>query len=642
MTREFWLLGLIPLFPLIGVVFNLFVGRESGRRVVNLVAPLAIALAFLVSAASLATLLAMPAGSALTLHLWRWIVAGPFHADIAFRFDALTAIMTLVVTGVGTLIHIYSVGYMAHDEDFARFFTYMNLFTFSMLILVLADNMVLMFVGWEGVGLCSYLLIAFWYTNPEYAYNGRKAFIANRVGDAGFLLGIFTIVAALARGNVWTLTFEGMSHHTDLLQPYALAAAVMLFVGATGKSAQIPLYVWLPDAMVGPTPVSALIHAATMVTAGVYMVTRLGFLYAQAPAALLLVAVIGAVTAFFAATVALVQTDIKRVLAYSTISQIGYMMLGAGVGAFTAGIFHLMTHAFFKALLFLCSGAVIHALDGEQQMTRMGGLRHKLPITWITMLIAALAISGIPPFAGYFSKDQILEATFASGHWTLWLIGVITAGLTSFYIFRLIILTFHGESRVDPDQAAHLHEAPPVMTIPLIILAFLSIFGGWVGMPNGLLWGEAFSRFLNQAVIHPSAAEAMQAPGLSISLIMIAVPIIGIAVAIIFYSRLPGLADLVAYRARFVDSLLVHKYYIDELYDALISRPLFWISTNLLHRAVDVGLIDGIVNGAGITVAESGEELRQTATGNVQHYALVYLFGALGVAAYYVYRVFSR
>ncbi|HZP45383.1 MAG TPA: NADH-quinone oxidoreductase subunit L [Candidatus Binataceae bacterium] len=640
MTQQFWPLGLIPLLPLGGVLFALFGGRRGGRRAVNVVAPGVVGLAFAVSVWSLARLVSLPAGGALRFAAWRWIAAGPFHVEMALRFDALTAIMCLVVTGVGALIHVYSVGYMGHDEDYARFFTYMNLFTASMLILVLADNLVVMFVGWEGVGLCSYLLIAFWYTNPEYAYNGRKAFIVNRVGDAGFLLGIFTIVYALARGGVWTVTFAGMSHQAALLQPYATAAALLLFLGATGKSAQIPLYVWLPDAMVGPTPVSALIHAATMVTAGVYMVTRLGFLFTLAPAALTVVAVVGAVTAFFAATIAMVQTDIKRVLAYSTISQIGYMMLGAGVGAFSAGIFHLMTHAFFKALLFLCAGAIIHELDGEQEMGRMGGLRGSMPITWLTMLTAALAISGIPPFAGYFSKDQILEATFASGHPTLWLIGVITAGLTAFYIFRLIILTFYGESRVEPSKAAHLHDAPAVMTVPLIVLALLSVGGGWVGLPRGFLWGEAFNRFLAPVVIPPGAELAT--PGSGLALVMIAIPIVGVAAAVVCYAQMPGLPVLVAYKARLLDSLLRHKYYVDELYNAVIARPLFWVAAYVLHRGVDGAVIDGLVNGTGLTLLEGGEELRRTESGNVQHYALLYLCGALGIGAYYLYRVVIR
>src|SRR6266851_3028615 len=528
MTVEFPALTLILIFPALGVLFNLFLGQRSGRGAVNVVGPGVMFASFAVATLAFFRLLAMPAGSALTAHMWGWIEAGRFHAEFGLRLDALSGVMVMIVTGVGALIHLYSVGYMAHDEDYARFFTYMNLFALSMLILILADNLLMMFVGWEGVGLCSYLLIAFWYTNPQYAYNGRKAFVVNRIGDAGFLLGIFTIVATLGAHGIWTLDFTALRSNAPLLGAAASAAGVLLFIGATGKSAQIPLYVWLPDAMVGPTPVSALIHAATMVTAGVYMIARLNFLYLLAPAAMEVVATVGALTAFFAATIAIVQSDIKRVLAYSTISQIGYMMLGVGTGAFATGIFHLMTHAFFKGLLFLCAGSVIHALDGEQDMSRMGGLRNQLPTTWFTMLIAALAISGVPPFAGFFSKDLILEATYRSGYHGLWLLGLLTAGFTSFYMFRLIFLTFHGDSRSTTERADNVHESPPVMTIPLIVLAVFSIIGGWVELPEGMLWGGAFSRCLAPVAAGPATGlmarpAAMVGSNLSPSLVLSAV-----------------------------------------------------------------------------------------------------------------------
>jgi len=638
MTREFPALGAILLSPALGVIYNLFFGRRASRGAVNWFAPGTIILAFAFSLWAFTTLCTLPAGSALTFHLSSWIAAGPFHVDLALRFDALTAVMALVITGVGALIHVYSVGYMAHDADYARYFAYLNLFTFAMLVLVLADNLLLMFVGWEGVGLCSYLLIAFWYDNPEYAYNGRKAFIVNRIGDAGFLLGIFTIVAALAAHGVWTLTFTGLRDHADLLQPVALVAGLLLFLGATGKSAQIPLYVWLPDAMVGPTPVSALIHAATMVTAGVYMIARLGFLYMLAPDALMVVAVIGGVTAFFAATIAIVQTDIKRVLAYSTISQIGYMMLAVGVGAFATGIFHLMTHAFFKALLFLCAGSVMHALEGEQDMSRMGGLRHQLPTTWLTMLVAALAISGVPPLAGFFSKDLILEAAYRSGYHGLWLLALLTAGLTSFYMFRLIFLTFYGDSRSTTERSNQIHESPPIMTTPLLILAAFSIVAGWVGLPEGLVWGDAFARFLDPVVGHLQFAGA-EAPELALSAIATIVALAGIVVAWIFYLRLPGLPMLLAFRLRGLYTMLSRKYYVDEIYNTLISAPLFWLSANVLHRGVDVALIDGLVDGTGLTIEGSGEGFRQAETGNVQHYAFIYMVGAIAIVAYYIYWV---
>jgi len=642
MLREFPALGLILLFPLIGVVFNIFLGRRAGRTVVNTVAPGLIFLAFGVSLWAFVSILLMPPGAALTLTLWSWIEAGSFQVNIALRFDALTAVMTLVVTGVGALIHLYSVGYMAEDDDYARFFAYMNLFALSMLTLVLADNLLLMFVGWEGVGLCSYLLIAFWYDNSEFAYNGRKAFIVNRIGDAGFVLGILTLISTLAAHGVWGLTFTGMAAHQTLLRPVATLAALLLFLGATGKSAQIPLYVWLPDAMVGPTPVSALIHAATMVTAGVYMVVRMNFLYILAPQAMMVVAVVGAVTSFFAATIAIVQPDIKRVLAYSTISQIGYMMLGVGVGAFAAGIFHLMTHAFFKSLLFLCAGSVIHALHGEQDMNRMGGLRHRMPITWLTMLIAGLAISGIPPFAGFFSKDLILSYANSSGQTWLWAAGVVTVGLTALYMFRLLFLTFHGSPRIDESKAEHLHESRPVMAVVLVVLAILSTVGGWIGLPDGILWGNAFTRFL--APIAPTLAPlqggatggaAVSPPVASAFTLVFA--LIGIVTAWIFYLQNPGLPARLAESLRGLYRMLLDKYYIDEIYNLFISRPLLWISQFVLFRGIDAGVIDGLVDGTGLGVEGSAEGLRRIETGNVRHYALVYFLGALAIAAYYVY-----
>ena len=641
-TREFPGLGLILLFPLIGVLFNIFFARRAGRAVVNLVAPGLIFLSFAVSLWALAALLKMPRGAALTLNLWPWIEAGNFRVDVALHFDALTAVMALVVTGVGALIHLYSDGYMAEDVDYGRFFAYMNLFAFSMLTLVLADNLLMMFVGWEGVGLCSYLLIAFWYDNPEFAYNGRKAFIANRIGDAGFILGILTVVWALGSHGVWTLTFTGMAKHQDILRPAATLAGLLLFLGATGKSAQIPLYVWLPDAMVGPTPVSALIHAATMVTAGVYMIARLNFLYLLAPPAMTVIAVVGAVTSFFAATIAIVQPDIKRVLAYSTISQIGYMMLGVGVGAFSAGIFHLMTHAFFKSLLFLCSGSVIHALGGEQDMNRMGGLRHQMPITWLTMLIAGLAISGIPPFAGFFSKDLILANTYSSGEVWLWALGVITVALTAFYMFRLLFMTFCGASRVEPAKVHHLHESLPVMVMPLIVLAIFSTIGGWVGLPGGLLWGDAFGRFLAPIAptITPAQGNAAAGGGLTAtaaSAIALSLALTGIVVAWLFYLYDPELPKRWADSLRALYRLLLRKYYVDEIYNMFIGRPLFWASQFVLFRGVDRGVIDGIVDGTGLGFEGSGEGLRRIETGNVQHYAFVYLLGVLAIAAYYVY-----
>ncbi len=638
MTTEFPALALILLFPALGVLFNVFFGARAGRARVNLAGPGAVFGAFVFAAWAFIRLMAMPPGSALTFTLWRWIAAGSFHVDLGLRIDALSGVMVMIVTGVGALIHLYSVGYMAHDEDYARFFAYMNLFMLAMLTLVLADNLVMMFVGWEGVGLCSYLLISFWYTNPQYAYNGRKAFVVNRIGDAGFILGMFTLVAALSQHGVWTLSFTDLRAHAGDIGPaIATAAGLLLFLGATGKSAQIPLYVWLPDAMVGPTPVSALIHAATMVTAGVYMIARLGFIFSLGPAALDTVATIGAVTSLFAATIAIVQPDIKKVLAYSTISQLGYMFLGVGVGAFASGIFHLMTHAFFKALLFLCAGSVIHAMGGEQDMNKMGALRHKLPITYATMLIATLAITAVPGFSGYFSKDLILEAAFTSGHTWLWLIGVITAAFTALYMFRLIFMTFFGQSRVEPDREHHLHESPPVMTAPLMILATLAVIGGWVGLPNGMLWGDAFARFL--APVVGEFKPHVEASGALLSIAATGASAIGIAIAYILYMQSPALPGRIAEQTAAIYRLLLDKYYIDEGYDLLISRPLFFISRYALGRVIDSYAIDGLVDGAGMTVEAGGGLARRTETGNVQHYAFVYLLGAIAIVAYYLYRV---
>ncbi len=638
MAVDFFPLGLILLLPAVGVVFNLFLGARIGRSAVNLVGPGVVFAAFAIALTSFVKLLGMPAGSSLNFTLWPWIHAGKFAVDVSLRLDPLSGVMVLIVSGVGALIHMYSCGYMAHDEDYARFFTYMNLFTFSMLLLVLADNLLLMFVGWEGVGLCSYLLISFWYTNQEYAYNGRKAFIVNRVGDAGFILGLLTLFSALSAHGVWTLNFAEMRSHIGLVAPaIATAAGLLLLLGATGKSAQLPLYVWLPDAMVGPTPVSALIHAATMVTAGVYMVARMSFLYELTPAAMDTVATIGAVTALFAATIALVQPDIKRVLAYSTISQLGYMFLGVGVGAFSAGIFHLMTHAFFKALLFLGAGSVIHALGGEQDMNKMGALRTKLPITYVTMLAATLAITAMPGFSGFFSKDAILGAAFTSGHTGLWLIGVITAGLTGFYMFRWFFMTFHGSSRVDPERLHHLHESPPVMTIPLIVLAVLSVIGGWIGLPETMLWGNAFARFLT-----PSVGEfkpVLEFSEAALTVVSVVVSLIGIAIAYVMYIRQPELPGKLAAQAGALYQFFLDKCYVDQLYDWIITRPLFFLSRYVLWRGVDSYGIDGLADGAGLTVETGSGLARRSETGNVQHYAFVYLLGAIGIAAYYIYRM---
>jgi NADH-quinone oxidoreductase subunit L len=636
MVVEFPALKFILLLPALGVVFNLFLGSRAGRAAVNAVSVAVVAGAFLLALWAFDKLLMLPAGSALKATLWSWIYAGPMEIDLGLRFDVLAAVMTLVVSGVGAIIHLYSCGYMSEDPDYARFFAYMNLFTLSMLVLVLASSLLAMFIGWEGVGLCSYLLIAFWYDNAQFAYNGRKAFVVNRVGDAGFLLGIFALGASFALGGVWTLDFASMRAHMDLVRPtVATIAGLLLFVGATGKSAQIPLYVWLPDAMVGPTPVSALIHAATMVTAGVYMVARLNFLYQATPAVMELVAAVGALTAFFASTIALAQSDIKRVLAYSTISQIGYMFLGAGVGAFAGAVFHIITHAFFKALLFLGAGSVMHALGGEQDMTHMGGLRKKLPITHVTMLVGTLAISAIPGFSGFFSKDEILKAAYVSGHYELWGLGVVTAGLTALYMFRLFFLTFYGRSRISAERLPRLHESPAIMTLPLIILALLSLGGGWIGLPAGFLWGDQIGELLRPVLGQIKGAAASET--LVLSTIATAAALLGLVLAFVFYVAAPSLPARVAAWSGAIYRMLREKYYVDELYDLVITRPLFFLSTVAFGRVVDSYAIDGLVNGAGAAARDSGDVIRRVETGNVQHYALTYLCGALAVLAYCLY-----
>src|SRR5258708_5564044 len=551
--------------------------------------------------------------------------------------------MVLVVKGVGWLIHIYATGYMADEGGYYRFFSYLNLFMFFMLILVLAANYVLLFVGWEGVGLSSYLLIGFYFLKKSASDAGKKAFIVNRIGDFGFMLGMFLLfktfgtldfVQLFAKADAWPA--ETMGH----LGTFTIAC-LLLFMGACGKSAQLPLYVWLPDAMEGPTPVSALIHAATMVTAGVYVVARSHILFAHSETAMLAVAMVGCATAFFAATIGLVQTDIKRVLAYSTVSQLGYMFLACGVGAFSAGIFHLMTHAFFKALLFLAAGSVIHAMGGEQDMNRMGGLRKKIKWTFATMLTATMAIAGIPPLAGFFSKDAILFSAFqnSGGQHLLYLFGLLTALLTSFYMFRLIFLTFHGKPRYD-EHHVHVHESPWNMLVPLAVLAVLSIIGGWLAAPA--LWGgpDYFANFLAPVFGSPAGPEAVSegavgAHQLELVLAGVAVgaALIGLVVAYWLYLKRPGKADRLAHSLKPAYATLLNKYYVDELYAAVVVRPLLWISTNVLWKAADVAGIDGAVNGIAEGATAIGDGLRHAQSGNTRSYAVWVVVGAIVIIA---------
>ena len=621
-------LPLIPLLPLIGFLINGLLGRRMPKALVSFVA------------------LAAPLGSFLiVLHaawmFWSgsiafpvieqdaptWISVGTLHIDFGFVLDQLSLLMLLVITGVGFLIHIYSVGYMAHDKSFWRFFSYLNLFLFFMTILVLAGNALLMFIGWEGVGLASYLLIGFWFTKPSAAAAGKKAFVVNRIGDVGFLIGMFLLLA-----NFGTLTFTEIAAKLNASPEWMggvlTATALCLVLGATGKSAQLPLYIWLPDAMEGPTPVSALIHAATMVTAGVYMVSRIHVLFDHAPFALSTVAVIGGATALFAATIALVQTDIKRVLAYSTISQLGYMFLGCGVAAYSAAVFHLMTHAFFKALLFLAAGSVIHGMGDEQDMRKMGGLRTKLPVTFWTMTAGIIAIAGIFPFAGFFSKDAILAAAFQQGTIgkALWFASLLTALLTAIYMFRLWYLTFFGESR---SPEVHPHESPWSMLGPLVILALLSVTGGWIGI-------ERFSSFLAPA----TGARTVEASGdhleLILSIVAVATALIGWYIADLLYRQKPARPAEFAAAVPAGYKLLSNKYYVDEFYNATVVKPLLVTSNYFLEWVVDKAILGGAVWLLGGIATFAGAVLQRWQSGNIRSYAAWLAAGAAALLLFVI------
>ncbi len=631
----------IPLIPLAGFLACGLFGKKLGKTFVTACGAGSVGLATLAAYVRLVPYAGRVFAGAAAPSIERygsWIRLGDFSVDFALRLDPLSAVMLSFVTFVGFLIHVYSVGYMHDDEGYWRYFSYLNLFMFAMLTLVLADNFLLLFVGWEGVGLCSYLLIAFDYLKEDSARAGRKAFVANRVGDFGFLIALFLIIGtfgSLDFGRVFPVVAASPGRFAGA----ATAIALCLFIGACGKSAQIPLYVWLPDAMAGPTPVSALIHAATMVTAGVYVVVRSNVLFRLSPSAMALVAIVGAVTAIFAAIVGTAQDDIKKVLAYSTISQLGYMFLACGVGAFVAGMFHVLTHAFFKALLFLGAGSVIHAMGGEQNTLRMGALRKSLPVTFWTFLAATLAIAGIPIWAGFFSKDEILGAAYAKSP-ALWAVGFIAAGITSFYMFRLLYRTFFGEFRGTDEQRHHLHESPSSMTIPLSVLAVLSTIGGFVGLPR--LLGERvnlFHRFLDGIVpALPGVAEAGElSGGMEIVLILasVGIAIAGWAVAKRCYAG----PDAEAIPERFTRSfpsfvaLVRDKFRIDELYERLLYRP-FRLLARGFWKIVDVLVIDGLVNAGSFLVELTGDILRFFTTGNVRNYALTFLLGIVALIAF--------
>ena len=672
------MLALIPLFPFLGFVVNATMGRRLPKSVSGGLASLVMLASFAVSVISVLQLAGLsPDARTIDQTLYTWIASGDLNIALAFRVDPLSAVMILVITGIGSLIHIYSTAYM-HDEvdsEFARYFSYLNLFAAFMLVLVLGANFPLLFVGWEGVGLCSYLLIGFWYKKKSANDAGKKAFVVNRIGDYAFILGMLALFAKFG-----TLDFRSIASAVAVLPVETefgilSLAALLLFIGATGKSAQIPLYTWLPDAMEGPTPVSALIHAATMVTAGVYMIGRNAVLFSHAPETMMIVAVIGALTALMAGTIGLVQNDIKRVLAYSTVSQLGYMFLAMGVGAFGAGIFHLYTHAFFKALLFLGSGAVIHALHGEQDIRNMGGLRKELPLTYWTFLIGAIAIAGVFPLSGFFSKDEILFETFVEGHTLLWTIGALTALLTATYMFRLVFLTFHGERRHDAPVAAdahsapshphtvapshhehqHLHDAPPAMAIALIVLAIGSFAAGWIGIPHVLGGHNELGSWLEPAFSAPAGAgegaaaeagavaEGAAAEGehaaleLTLMGVSLTIALAGIAFAWFVWIKRRRVADNMAREFPGLHRLLLNKYYVDELYDATVVQPIKAASTEGLWRWFDVKVIDGAVNGSASIVEGSAAMLRRLQSGSVRAYAGSLFVGVVVILGYYLW-----
>ncbi len=683
MPTEYFLahVWMIPLFPLAGAALMFFIGRKLPNVAVNVICAGSVFLAMCYAFGAIWQLISRPvAERVVSYNLFDWVPAGAMHTNSGMfmnfnvpwgvLIDPLTCVMLFVVTGVGFLIHVYSTGYMAHEGGYYRFFGYLNLFMFSMLTLITANNLLLLFVGWEGVGLCSYLLIGFYFLRKSASDAGKKAFIVNRIGDAGFILGLFLMLGTLGTIQFTEIGPAIAAGHFSMGDATLTAIALLLFVGATGKSAQLPLYVWLPDAMEGPTPVSALIHAATMVTAGVYMIARTNAVFTMAPKALGVIAVVGVTTSIFAATMGLVQNDIKRVLAYSTVSQLGYMFLACGVGAFTAGVFHLMTHAFFKACLFLGSGSVIHAMSGEQDMRKMGGLWEKIPTTAKTFFIASIAIAGIPPLAGFVSKDSILGHAFESSV-ILWVVGFITAGMTAFYMFRLVNMTFFGKSRVDHEVEHHIHESPSSMTVPLMILAGLSIVGGWIGWPQALGGGDRFAKFLEPVMFQPSveggeAAAAHAASGAATEYLLMLLSVLvacgGIWLAYRWYIQQPEVPEKIAAASPFLYKLLYNKYYVDQLYDALFVNRVKdlaltlgafdvnfinglgvdgtgWLTriTSSISGLWDSWIVDGLVNLAARIVWLFSWPVRMLQTGRVGRYAFLMLLGVLIFLGYYLW-----
>ncbi len=652
-------LWLIPFFPLLGAIINGLLGKKiKNEAVIGTIGTLAIASSFVVSCTYFFQLL----GDSQKVHevvIGSWMSVGNLQVDWGFLLDPLSALMIMVVTGVGSLIHLYSIGYMHGEEGFYRFFSYLNLFCFAMLMLVLGNNALVMFVGWEGVGLCSYLLIGYYFNKKSAGDAAKKAFVVNRVGDFGFLLGLFILFWTLGNDHgVWTVNFVEIAEHGHLLGTGSVvvtAITLLFFLGATGKSAQIPLYTWLPDAMEGPTPVSALIHAATMVTAGVYMIGRMNGLFAMAPSTMMVVAIVGAATAIFAASIGFAQNDIKRVLAYSTVSQLGFMFMAMGVGAFTAGIFHLMTHAFFKACLFLGSGSVIHGMhhalhhahlhDDPQDMRNMGGLRKFMPITWATFGISCLAIAGMPFFSGFFSKDEILWWAFAStrGIFLVYLVGAIAAFMTAFYMFRCLYMTFHGPQKTHPKAKDHVHESPWVITVPLIVLAALATVGGLVGIPHPIdifHVGNKLTEFLAPVFqasqqLHQIEAHGEASTEIMLMVLSVLIGLAGIAGATVMYMKNPELPAKFTAKFATLHRMVFNKWYVDELYDALFVNPTKRLGT-FLWKGFDVKVVDGIVNGTAALVNLLARGLRYTQSGLMHNYALTMVLGMIGIVAFYV------
>ncbi len=622
------LIALVPLLPLIGFLINGIAYKRIPKSLVGIIGSGSMLLSFIISLGIFFELKSSEVQSH-TFHFFQWIKAGNFDLSFSFLVDPLSTLMLLIVTGVGFLIHVYSIGYMHDDEGFGKFFAYLNLFVFFMLLLVLGANYAIMFIGWEGVGLCSYLLIGFWYKNQSYNDAAKKAFVMNRIGDLGFLLGLFLIFTTFGTINYNQVFAQAAGFNSG--DATLTAIAILLFIGAMGKSAQLPLYTWLPDAMAGPTPVSALIHAATMVTAGIYMIARSSIIYVLAPIAMDLVAIIGMLTAVWAALIALTQTDIKKVLAYSTVSQLGYMFVALGVGSFTGAVFHLMTHAFFKALLFLGAGSVIHAMSGEQDMRKMGGLKSKLPITFLTILIGTLAISGVPPFAGFFSKDEILAASFSYSI-PVFIVMSFTSILTAFYMFRMLFLTFYGSFRGTKDQAHHLHESPKNMTLPLIILAVFSTISGFFGLPEIFSHTHALHEYLRGSFILSDARFSIEHPSHTLEYAIIGVSIVVVALIYVFANKryakdeylLPEDESAMSLWQR----LSYRKFYIDEFYNAIVTQPLNKLST-WFYQSIDNSFINAIVNLVSKTTVDGSKALRSIQTGYTGFYLFAMVAGII-------------